>query len=91
MVRLFRCGSRSPTAPAFRREVGLDVGLKTFAALSNGEFVLNPRFFRKDEKALAKAQRKPTNYQPEKGQKATNAKRRKCVARIHERIAKSKA
>lgn len=38
--------------------MGVDVGLKVFAALSNGEFIDNPRFFRQDEDALAKAQRK---------------------------------
>ena len=38
--------------------VGIDLGLTHFATLSTGEQVPNPRFFRKDEKALAKAQRK---------------------------------
>ena len=37
---------------------------QTFLALSNGEFVANPRFFRRDEKALAEAGRKQakTNF-----------------------------
>ena len=39
-------------------EIGVDVGLESFATLSNGEKIENPRFFRTDEKALAKAQRK---------------------------------
>jgi len=34
--------------------VGIDVGLTTFASLSTGEEIANPRFFRKEEKALAK-------------------------------------
>ncbi len=38
--------------------IGIDVGLKTFAALFDGYFIENPRFFHRDEKALAKAQRK---------------------------------
>ena len=38
--------------------VGVDVGLESFITLSNGEKVANPRFFRKDELALAKAQRR---------------------------------
>lgn len=38
--------------------VGIDVGLEYFANLSNGEQISNPRFFRKSEKRLAKAQRK---------------------------------
>ena len=63
--------------------MGIDVGLKTFAALSNGEFIENPRFFRKDEKALAKVQRKLARQA--RGSKARK-KARKVVSRIHERI-----
>ena len=48
--------------PPSEEAVGIDVGLKTFAALSNGEFLENPRFFRKDEKALVKAQRKLSKH-----------------------------
>jgi putative transposase len=64
-------------------EVGIDVGLKTFAYLSTGEHIENPRFFREEEKALAKVQRKLS-----KAKKGTpeRAKRRKVVARVHERI-----
>jgi putative transposase len=38
--------------------IGIDLGLEHFANLSNGVQVENPRFFRKSEKRLAKAQRK---------------------------------
>jgi putative transposase len=67
-------------------KVGIDVGLKVFAALSNGEFIENPRFFRRDEKALAKAQRK---FDKVKHKHRTKARRKakKVVSRIHERIA----
>lgn len=63
--------------------VGIDVGLEKFATLSTGEEIPNPRFFRRDEKDLARAQRKLS-----KAEKGTpeRAKRRKVVARIHERI-----
>lgn len=64
--------------------VGVDVGLTTFAALSTGEAIPNPRFFRRDGKDLARAQRKLSKA--EKGL-PERAKRRKVVARIHERIA----
>lgn len=37
--------------PGNQEQVGIDVGLKTFATLSNGEEIENPRFFRKEEKA----------------------------------------
>ncbi len=64
-------------------QVGIDVGLKTFATLSTGEEIANPRFFRKEEKALAKVQRKHSKLAkgtPER------RKHRKAVARVHERI-----
>ena len=63
--------------------IGIDVGLKTFAAFSNGEFIDNPRFFRKEEKSLAKAQRKLSK---QKRGSRERKKARKVVARIHERI-----
>ena len=72
--------------PAPRKEtaVGVDVGLTSFATLSNGEKIENPRFFRTDEKALAKAQRKLSKV--EKGT-PERKKARKIVAHVHERIA----
>ena len=69
--------------PPSTEAVGIDVGLKTFAALSNGEFIENPRFFRKEEKALAKAQRKLSK---QKRGSRERKKARKVVSRIHERI-----
>src|SRR6266567_4336489 len=65
-------------------QVGIDVGLKTFATLSNGEEIANPRFFRKEEKALARVQR--THSKLAKGT-PERRKHRKVVARVHERIA----
>src|SRR5205823_5970414 len=64
-------------------QVGIDAGLKTFATFSNGEEIENPRFFRKEEKALAKVNRKHSKLvkgSPER------RKHRKVVARVHERI-----
>lgn len=66
-----------------RSTIGIDVGLASFATLSNGKRVPNPRFFRSDEKALARAQRKLSKC--DKGT-PERAKARKVVARIHERI-----
>ena len=69
--------------PKTGKYVGLDLGLTTFATLSNGEKVANPRFFRQEEKALAKAQRRLS-----KADKGTPeyTRKRKVVARVHERI-----
>ena len=63
--------------------IGLDAGLNSFLALSNGEFIENPRFFRRDEKALAKAGRKQAKTK--KGSKPRR-KANKVLSRIHERI-----
>jgi len=70
--------------PELPSQVGIDVGLKTFATLSTAEEIANPRFFRREEKALAKVQRKHAKLAkgtPER------RKHRKVVARVHERIA----
>src|SRR5437588_121092 len=50
---------RLPETPS---QVGIDVGLKTFATLSTAEEIANPRFFRKEEKALAKVQHKLSSF-----------------------------
>jgi len=63
--------------------VGLDAGLNSFMALSNGEFIDNPRFFRKEEKALAKAGRKQAET---KKRSPERRKANKVLSRIHERI-----
>ena len=63
--------------------VGLDAGLNSFMALSDGTFIDNPRFFRRDEKALAKAGRKQAKTA--KGSKPRK-KANKVLSRIHERI-----
>ena len=80
----FSCECEPERLPEIPTQVGIDVGLKTFASLSNGEEIANPRFFRKEEKALAKVQR-----QHSKLAKGTPERRkhRQVVARVHERIA----
>ncbi len=72
----------APLSPV-EQSVGADLGLKDFVILSTGETVGNPKFFHKDEKKLAKAQRRLAKKQ--KGSK-NRAKARKKVARIHARI-----
>ncbi len=70
--------------PESRLAVGIDVGLESFATLSTGDKIANPRFFRSDELALAKAQRKLSKLG--KGTPERH-KAKKVVCRIHERIA----
>ncbi len=69
--------------PPSDEAIGIDVGLKVFAALSNGEMIENPHFFRKDEKALAKAGRKQAKTKKRSRERHTV---NKVLARIHERI-----
>ena len=64
-------------------QVGIDVDLKTFATLSTAEEIANPRFFRQEEKALARVQRK--HAQLAKGT-LERRKHRQAVARVHERV-----
>lgn len=63
--------------------VGIDVGIKDFAVLSTGQVFTNPKWFRKLEKKLAKAQRILSKRV--KGSSNWNKQRVK-VAKIHERI-----
>ncbi len=78
------CEWEPATLPVVPDNVGIDVGLASFATFSNGEKIDNPRFFRVEEHALAKVQRKHATL--EKGS-VLRRKHRKAVARVHERIA----
>jgi putative transposase len=80
----FSCEVEPKPLPESQKAVGVDVGLESFATLSTGEKIANPRFFRQSEKELAKVQRKLS-----KAEKGTpeRAKCRLVVAHVHERIA----
>lgn len=70
--------------PESGTEVGIDLGLTTFAVLSNGKTIASPRFLRQAERRLKKAQRDLSRK--EKGS-ANRAKARVRVARAHARVA----
>jgi putative transposase len=80
----FACEVEPEPLPFNDLAIGIDIGLNCFAKFSYGEGIDNPRFFRRDEKELAKAQRKLSKA--EKGM-PERAKRRKTVQHIHQRIA----
>jgi len=69
--------------PESTETVGVDVGLTDIIATSDGESVPAPKFFRKEEKELARTQHRLS--EAPKGSKE-RAKRRRVVAKIHERI-----
>ena len=64
--------------------IGLDVGLKVFYADSNGNTVINPRYFKKSEKKLAREQRR---FSKKEIGSHNREKQRIIVARVHEKIA----
>lgn len=80
----FSCEMEHETLPNSSEAVGIDVGLESFATLSTSDKIVNPRFFRTDEKALAKSQRKVCKQ--DKGT-PERARTKKVVSHIHERIA----
>jgi len=64
-------------------EVGIDLGLKHFLITSDGEFIDNPKLFRKSEKKLVRQQRKLSRTK--KGSNNRNKQRLK-VGKIHKKI-----
>jgi putative transposase len=78
------CDFEPEVKPVINKTIGVDLGIKTLAACSDGRHIRNPRHTRKLEKTLAKWQRRLAKAK--KGG-ANRAKLKKKVARIHARIA----
>lgn len=53
---MFTCEVQDEALPVSYEDVGIDLGVAHFAALSNGEFMDHPHCFRRGEKKLVKAQ-----------------------------------
>ena len=70
--------------PVTDSEVGIDLGLTTFAALSNGKIIESPKFLRRAERKLRKAQQNLSRKQ--KGSN-NRAKARVRVAKAHAKVA----
>ncbi|SLG34028.1 putative transposase [Mycobacteroides abscessus subsp. abscessus] len=69
--------------PPVESEVGIDLGLTTFAVMSDGKTIESPRFLRQAERRLRKAQQALSRK--EKGSK-NRAKARMKVARAHAKV-----
>ena len=73
--------------PSTSGEIGLDLGLKDYLVTSEGLVIPNPKYFRKYESQLAKAQRRLSK----KKKGSQNYKKAKLqVALLHEKIANTR-
>jgi putative transposase len=79
----FLVEERIRVLPVSKKMIGVDLGLLDTVVTSDGSKFGNPRFFQKDEKRLAKAQRR--HARKKKGSK-NRQKARIKVARVHARI-----
>ncbi len=70
--------------PKTNKNVGIDLGIKDFATMSNGEKVSNPKHFKKSEKRVKKLQRDLARKV--KGSE-NRRKVRKKLAKAHEKVA----
>jgi putative transposase len=77
------CEVEPEPLPESTEAVGVDVGLKDIIVTSDGESVRAPKFLRKEEKELARTQRRLS--EAPKGSRK-RVRRRKIVAKVHERI-----
>lgn len=77
------CEVEVETLPTSNSKIGIDLGLKEFCITSDNEFVSNPKYLRKLEDKLKKAQRKLSLRK-----KGSNRrfKQQKKVFRLHEKI-----
>ncbi len=71
-------------APTDEQTIGIDLGLKDAIVTSDGERVAAPRFYRRGQRKLRRAERSKSRKQ--KGSK-NRAKARLQVARVHQKIA----
>lgn len=82
---IFSCDAVPARAyPVADAEVGIDMGLESFATLSSGEHIENPRWYRKIEERLKDAQRELSR---KKRGSARRAKVKRRLARLHAKAA----
>jgi putative transposase len=74
----------APQPRPIQTHVGVDVGLKSFSVLSNGETIANPRFYRTQMRKLARTQRAMSRKQNDS---RNRGRARQKVARLHQKIA----
>jgi putative transposase len=81
---IFSCEVEQPAPlPPVESEVGIDLGVTHFAALSDGTFIESPRFFRKAQADLKRKQRHLSRC---KRGSHRRERARKAVAKAHRKI-----
>lgn len=85
----FSCEWEPTPLPVLEKQVGIDVGLTFFATFSDGDAIENPRFFRKEEQALATQSRRFQKIRDAEADQRSRLyrKAKKRIARVHERVA----
>jgi len=75
----FSCDD-APTVvlPVSDKEIGIDVGIKNFAATSDGEIIDNPKYLKQSENKLASLQQQHS--------KKRSKRTKKILARLHEKV-----
>ncbi len=77
-----------PETQALGNAIGIDLGLATYAMLSTGEAIANPRYLRTSLRALKRAQRALAR---KRRGSANRDKARQRVARLHRQVARQRA
>ena len=80
---IFTCEVEAVPLAVSYEDVGIDLGVTHFAALSNGEFIDHPRHFRQAEKKLAKAQQALSRKKKDSHRRA---KAGKILAKQHRKV-----
>ncbi len=78
------CETEVKQLPSVSTTVGVDLGIKDLAILSNGEHIPNPKYYRKSEQKLVRLQQA---YSRKRKRSLNQEKARLQVARQHEKVA----
>ncbi len=81
------CETETEPLPRTGESIGIDVGLESFATLSNGETVANPRLLRRAERQLKTAQRRVSRR---KRGSERRKKARVLLAKAHLRVRRAR-
>lgn len=81
------CDTEPEPLPKTGKNIGIDVGLESFATLSNGETIANPRLLRRAERQLKTAQRR---FSRRKKGSERRKKARVLLAKTHLKVRRAR-